>query len=299
MEEQIDSAMVAGRPFICLDNYRGKLDSPRFEALLTARPHSWLARVPYRKAVAVDPARFCFHITSNGMHFTPDLLNRVNIIKLRKQPPGYPYRYGSKEGYIDHTFQNRSYLIGCVFSVIQEWIRLGKPTTDATGHDFLSWSQSFDWIVQNLFELPPLLADLEEYAKVQMSPQLNWLRSVAIHMRDIKRSPKWYSASEIGDEIEGSTVGANLLPLGSERDIATYRDEVQRNQQLGKLLGRIFNGLIEDDRRCSSISVDGFCVTRRSQESRHDPGRNKYDYFFAPDNEHHSAMLAKALEDSP
>jgi len=300
MEEQIDSAMVAGRPFICLDNYRGKLDSPRFEALLTARPYSWLARVPHRKAFALDPTRFCFHITSNGMHFTPDLLNRVNIIKLRKQPPGYPYRYGSKEGYIDHTFQNRSYLIGCVFSVIQEWIRLGKPTTDATGHNFLSWSQSFDWIVQNLFGLPPLLADMEEYTSLQTSPQLIWLRSVAIQISDIKGSPKWYTASQLGDEIEGSTVGANMLPLGSPgRDIATYREEKQRNQQLGKLLGRIFRGLIEDDHSCSSISVDGFCVTRRSQESPRDPAQTKYDYLFALDNELHSAMLAKALEDSP
>ncbi len=298
LDEQIDAAMLQGRAFICLDNYRGKLDSPHLEALLTARENSWQARAPYRHPTTVDPSRFCFHITSNGLQLTPDLLNRVNIIKLRKRPPGYRFQYGSKEGYLQHTVAEREYLLGCIFTVIKEWIRQDKPQTETTGHNFLAWSRTLDWIVQHLFDLPPLLTDIEDFGEIQKDPALMWLRSVSIHMSHTDDVQRWWGASEIADEIDGSPYEANRLPIGANgRDVGSYHDENQRNQQIGRILGRLFKEVPEDKNQLATRLIDGFAVTRLAYQDQYDRSKKRYVYLFCPDDENTKTIVQKALED--
>ena len=91
-DESLGQALIDGRPFIQLDNIRGRIGSPYFEALLT-RPlgRTVPARVPYKGEVQVRPDRFVFQLTSNGFESTRDLANRSCIIRIRKRR-GFRFR---------------------------------------------------------------------------------------------------------------------------------------------------------------------------------------------------------------
>ena len=85
VDESFASALMAGRPFICLDNFRGRLDSQHLEAFLTC-PGLFPARIPHRGEVLLDPRRFLLQITSNGLEATRDLVNRASICRIFKRP---------------------------------------------------------------------------------------------------------------------------------------------------------------------------------------------------------------------
>jgi hypothetical protein len=89
LRESMDDAIIRGRPFINIDNVRGRLDIPAFESTLTEP--SIQCRVPYKGSVTVDPRGITFMMTSNNAELTPDLANRCNIFRIRKQPENYQF----------------------------------------------------------------------------------------------------------------------------------------------------------------------------------------------------------------
>jgi hypothetical protein len=83
-DESLSQAMIDGRPFIQLDNVRGRIGSPYFEAVLTCPLTGTIpARVPHKGEVQVTPERFVFQLTSNGFESTRDLANRSCITRIR------------------------------------------------------------------------------------------------------------------------------------------------------------------------------------------------------------------------
>src|SRR5438874_2676650 len=66
-DESLSQAMLTGRPFIQLDNIRGKMNSAFLEAVLTCPQGGMVpARVPYKADIQVAPGQFIFQLTSNG-----------------------------------------------------------------------------------------------------------------------------------------------------------------------------------------------------------------------------------------
>ena len=90
VDESFAAALISARPFICLDNFRGRMDSQHLEAFLTC-PSLFPARIPHRGEALVDPKRFILQMSSNGMEATRDLANRASICRIRKRP-GFQYR---------------------------------------------------------------------------------------------------------------------------------------------------------------------------------------------------------------
>lgn len=81
VEESFAEALIKGKPFIQLDNFRDKMDSQYIESFLTAEG-SFPARVPHRGEVQIDPQRFLVLMTSNGVESTRDFANRSSIIRI-------------------------------------------------------------------------------------------------------------------------------------------------------------------------------------------------------------------------
>jgi hypothetical protein len=84
IDESLSARLIEGRPFIQLDNFRGKFDSPNTEALLTAEK-SFYARIPHCPEVEINPDRFFISLTSNGVETTPDMANRSSIVRIRER----------------------------------------------------------------------------------------------------------------------------------------------------------------------------------------------------------------------
>src|SRR5438067_11374824 len=131
------------------------MDSAHLEAFLTAEG-SFPARVPYRSEVQIDPDRFFILLSSNGVEATRDMANRSSIIRIRKRE-SFTYSDFSEGDLLSHIRANQSYYQGCVFAVIREWYRAGRPKSCELRHDFRGWFQALDWIVQNPFRAAPLM----------------------------------------------------------------------------------------------------------------------------------------------
>jgi hypothetical protein len=142
---------------------------------------------------------------------------------------------------------NCAHYLSCIRSIVQEWVSRGKPRTSDTRHDFTQACQSLDWIVQYIMGLAPLLDDHENEQARVANPLLNWLRDLALLIRQDGRLGKPLRASEISEICANHEL--NIPQCNPDAD------EVKRNQALGKL----FKSLFKD---AQTLSVSGFTVYR-------------------------------------
>jgi hypothetical protein len=238
VDESFAAALVAGRPFVALDNFRGRMDSQHLEAFLTC-PSLFPARVPHRGEVLVDPKRFLLQMSSNGMETTRDLANRASICRIRKRP-GFQYRDTLAE-----LQARQPYYLGTVFSLVAEWVASGKPKTKDCRHDFREWNQILDWILRELCGCAPLMEGHEAAQERASNPALSWLRAVALAVEREGRLGTALIASELVDVCELHAVEIPGSPT----------DEDHAKRQVGKLCKQLF-------REGDGLDVDGFTVTR-------------------------------------
>jgi len=245
IDESISQKLVDGRPFVLLDNLRGKLDSPFLEAILTA-PGSMPARIPHKGEIQVDARSFVFQMTSNGVETTRDLANRATIIRIRKRPAEYNFVAYPEGDLFDHVFANQPYYLGGVFAVITAWVAQGMPRTVENRHDFREWAQALDWIVQNLFAAAPLLDGHAEAHRRVSDPGRTWLRVLCIKFRDSGRTGE-ITASGIAE----FAAEQDMLPPGVREEDARDRSP----KVVGKIMAAVFGDTI-------LVEIDGFKIHR-------------------------------------
>ena len=246
MDESFADALIAGRPFIQLDNLRGKLDSQYIETFLDRRSEDFPRGCHTAGRYSIDPTKYFVQVTSNGIETTRDMANRSCIIRIRKRHGHVFRRYAEGRDLLGYVRAHQPFYLGCVFAVIRRWVEHGKPRTDTCGHDFRDWAQSLDWIVQNFFRAAPLL-DGHHGAQIRVSnPALTFLRNVAIHVKSAGRLGESLPASAISELCEEYGLTIPHLQVGKEGHAA---------RQIGVLLGRLF-------RESDTAPVDEFSVTR-------------------------------------
>ena len=230
---------------------RGKLDSQYLESFLTAEG-SFAARIPYHGSVSIDPSKFIVFISSNGFQATEDLANRACMIRINKREH-YHYRTWDGKDVLQKIFELQPLFIGAVFAVINAWHEQGKQKTKETRHDFREWCQTLDWIVQNIFKEAPLMDGHEEAKERASSPQLSFLRSVAIQVGEELKLDQAISASTIAEMcIENNIEIPGLSP---------EKQNVEEGQKrVGHALGTLFGEKAE-------LTIDNFKVVRAERSS--------------------------------
>ncbi len=179
-DESFYTALGRGNPLVMFDNWRGKLDSAALESFMTARSGMVPIRLPYQEPRGVDPRYYTLALTSNGCELTPDQANRTIFIRLRKQPDGYPFQKYSEGSLLEHVRANSKKYLAAIYAIASEWINAGCPTTNVSYNSYTTWARNLDWIVQNIFKLPPVLEKMEEEKKRVSSPAMTFLRQLAI-----------------------------------------------------------------------------------------------------------------------
>lgn len=271
LDETISKALIAGRPFVCLSNFRGKLDSAILEDAI--RGQGKVECRALRIAATVDCTPFIWQISTNGAEFTRDLANRSIITRIRKQPPDYQFREHPEGDLIAHVEANQPFYLGSVFAVIREWVARGKPRTADARHDFRAWTRSLDWIVQNIFGLPPLLDGHREEQERTANPALQWLRDVANAAIGQGRSGEPLMALDIGDICEDAEI-----------ELPGRKDSTEESKfRIGRTLAKLFGAVAEVDACTSRLLVDGIAVTRVSSKE-YEPvqrrERERHHYIF-------------------
>ena len=256
-EEVIDGALIAGRQFINLDNFKGSLNSGWFEGLITAGEASHSARAAFTKATVVDTTACNWSLTSNGVRGTEDLVNRMCIVKLKKHSAGYKFTHGSKEGYHQMIRTNQPYYLGCVLSLIQRWIEEGKPEGNDGGHSFLTWSKTLDYIVQNYFDYPPLMEGMEEAKRSVGDPVTSWVRLLCIAVAGDEQLDEGLTATELANTLLTSSNGSDELPSGTR--LGSIREDNQ-NQVLGTTMSKV-RKVAKKNGNPDAMSVDGYTLS--------------------------------------
>jgi hypothetical protein len=258
LDERVSRALMKGRPFITFDNFRGRLDSQILETAIRG-----LGRVDarsLREAADIDCTPFVWQLSTNGAELTRDIANRSVITRIRKRAADHEWRHYPEGDLIAHVKKNQARYLGAVHAVIREWAAQGCQRTRENRHDFRTWCQVLDWIVQNIFESPPLLDGHREEQMRTANPKLQWLRDV-IH-------------ALVTDGHQGQPLTASDLAEAAEEHDLTMpgrRDSVEAAEvRVGKLLGRMFK-----EANAEEITVDGRRFTRQI-DGKYDPVRQQY-----------------------
>lgn len=249
VDESFDNQLLAGRPFIQFDNFRGRFDSRHVEAFLTAEG-SFPCRVPHRGTVSVVPENYFLMLTSNGVDTTRDLANRSNIIRIRKQPPGFVFTKYPEGDVLEHVRARQPFYLGCVFALIRAWHAAGQPQTAETRHTFREWVQVVDWIVQNLFHLGPVMDGHQQAQERVSNPALVWLRSLVLAIDQTGELNRALTATEIHAVCESGDIAIPGLRDGADEDKA--------KRIVGMVMAKLF-------RDADTLEVDGYQVIREER----------------------------------
>lgn len=172
LKESVGTQLLEGAAFILIDNVRRLEDTEFLEAALTNGTVS--VRPAYKSETTVSIEQVCFDMTTNGVTITPDLASRSNMINIRHRP-GHQFREHPEGDLLRHVKVNQPFALGCVHAVIREWHARGRPRTEENRSRFKDWARTLDWIVQEIFKLPPLLTGTQEHAALTSSEQVRFL----------------------------------------------------------------------------------------------------------------------------
>jgi hypothetical protein len=258
IDESISSALIAAKPFITIDNYRGNIDSQILETCLRGAGVIG-ARMPHRGEVQVPTGHINWQLSSNGVVGALDFANRTTITRIQKQPPGYKFYPWSEGSLLAYIKANQPRILGAIIYLLMQWDRAGRPASRENRHDFTEWCRTLDWIVQEYFNGSPLLDGHTEEILRLSNPNLSWLRQVA---HAANRKAKLESALqtwEIADLCESCDI-----ELGSERHTPE-----QRSMLAGRKLSSIFSQSDSDQ-----VNVDVYTV-RKETKTHYDTANRK------------------------
>jgi hypothetical protein len=271
MEETFSDHLVKSRTFIQFDNVRGKLDSQFFESFFTAGT-GYPARTYGQAQMMIDPAKFIIFISSNGFEATRDLTNRASIIRIKKRE-GHHFRLQDGKDDLQMIFELQHVWYGAVLAVIKEWHRLGKQRTNDTRHSFREWCQILDWIVQNIFKAAPLMEDHEEAKERAASPNLTFLRTLAIAVQEDHQLNQSLSATQLVNLCAEKEIELPGLSEEKQADLEAGR------KQVGMIMGKLFSEKTE-------LTVEDFRIAKREETATTDQGNpqvlKKYTFSLVP-----------------
>jgi hypothetical protein len=245
LDERVSRALITGRPFISFDNFRGRMDSQIMETAI--RGLGKVAARALRAEADIDVTPFLWQLSTNGAELTRDLANRAVITRIRKRADTHSFQTYPEGDIVSHIKAHQPRYLGAVHAVIRDWAAKGRPLTTERRHDFRRWCQSMDWIVQNIFGLPPLLDGHREEQMRTANPRLQWLRDIARAIINAGYTGEALTAADFGEAAEDHD-----LPLPGSKSVSESID-----MRVGRLLGRLFK-----DQEGDTISVDGMRITR-------------------------------------
>jgi hypothetical protein len=257
LDESFGSALATGRPFMLVDNFRGKLDSCYIESFLTG-DRLFQVRIPHKAAFNVRPNSALVMFSSNGMEMTKDMMNRACFVRIRKR--SQQWRQFEKGGLLEHVRDNSGKYLGAVHALIRLWFDCAKVRSKERRHDFQDWAQIMDAVVPRAFDLPPLLEGHQEIKERVTKPPLVFFRAVALELEQ---------RGELGQEMRANQI-ADLAEM-SDIDIPSKSGRVNDpTKQVGIVAGNAFG-----KKDVMQIEIDDFTI-RRERKTYGDG----YDAFF-------------------
>jgi hypothetical protein len=273
LDEFFGGALLSGKSFIRLDNLRGKLDSPSIESFFTTPYGGYFKARGFRCDGLVQAGRNILQVSANSMEGTPDIANRMCIVRIRKQPEGYEFTPFPEGDLLEHIKANQGRFLGAVHAVVKEWIRRGKPRSTETRHDFRKWAQTLDWIMTNIFNRSGMLDGHRELQNRVASSTVSKLRSLAIAIDKDGRLGEDFGASQIVEladqydidfELRGKDVDAKAKNFGGKMK-SLFKEAAKATETLFR------------EHEANVIRIDEYEFVRWVEQVARQDGKGYYD----------------------
>jgi len=275
LDESIGHGFAAGG-VLALDNMRGGFDSELLESAITARSNL-MVRLPYQGNVPVKLDEVTVTGTSNGVQLTPDQLNRILFIHLKKDEER-PEGSETEVELISRIKNQLPILRASIASLIANWWEAGRPSIHAPSCYRVEWSGFMNWIVQTQFGLPPLMDNHGQIENFLRSADREQIRNICIYIDVARQTGKELRAKEI---------------------IAILHDFVEEDADLlhidHKKFGLLMRSLL---RGASTLELDGWRITRTTKQD--EPGsRGEPVHFWQFDHMRSLAVIAVEKAETP
>jgi hypothetical protein len=156
---------------------------------------------------------------------------------------------------LSHVEINRGRYLGAICAVLREWIHAGEPTIPCP-HDFREWAGAANWVIQRVFNLPPLMEGHEEVRERVSTPGLGFLREIALK---IGVAEVTFTATELAERAQDEGI-----PIPGWEEGRNDHDQLIR--QMGRTLGKCF-------KESNTITVEGISIERNETKVNRDDGR--------------------------
>jgi hypothetical protein len=267
-EESFDSALVAGKNFLALDNVRGKINSQKFETFMTELSYS--ARPPYSKFVEIEPARTVVLMTSNSADMTQDLANRCFSTGIRKQPMNHVYTTFDEDECDLLTYAERYQpdFLGAIFCIVEEWYKRGCPedTEARTKHDFRKWAGVMSYIVKEILGEPDMFEGYEAVRERLFNPNMIWVRKTALALLQTEASLKPMTTQQLLEMLEDYDLAEFIPGLKNGEGI----DDRRHLKKALRTTGRMFGDLFKDR---DQINIEDLVIRKDTKRVKRDDGK--------------------------
>lgn len=139
LRKKILSAFISGRKRLHFANNKGHIDNSILEAIITAEKHS--DRMLGKNENLVFDNELDFSASGNvGISFTPDLSNRMRIIRLFLDIEDANQRKFNNPNLHNYIRENRGLIISALYSLIRNWFNKGMPKGTKLYSSFPEWA---------------------------------------------------------------------------------------------------------------------------------------------------------------
>lgn len=145
-QKKLLSLVISGRRLILLDNLKGHLNSPSFEAYTTSSTFG--GRILGVSREYIGEAGAVILITGNGLTFTPDLRRRALIVEL------FMHELRAE----DRTFRRRlspativslrPCILSALYGIVVAWDQAGRPVASRMNTSFPEWCETIAGMVE-------------------------------------------------------------------------------------------------------------------------------------------------------
>lgn len=250
LRKKIFSAMINGRKRMHFSNNKGYINNAVFEAVSTAE--KWSDRILGRNEMLVFNNELDFSLSGNvGVSFTPDFANRCRFVRLFLDIENANERTFENPALQEYAKENRGLILSALYSLVSNWIDLGKPSGSLKFASFHQWAKICGGIMEAASLGNPCVIDKETMA-LGGDSETNEMKGLFelcyLHYPEI-----WISKGKIKDTLINTE-----SELFSYFDFTKKADQTKFGSHLNKFVGRIMSEI--------SLIVKDKCVRSTRQE---------------------------------
>ena len=228
-QKKLLSLVISGRRLVLLDNLKGHLNSPSFEAYTTSATFG--GRILGDSCEFTGEAGATILITGNGLTFTPDLRRRALMVELFMRELRAEDRSFRRRLTPATITAMRPRILSALWGIVTAWNIAGRPPTSRMNTSFPEWCETIGGMVEFAgWGCPTAPAQIENMGDTDTAD----FAALAAALEPGKR----YEFEELSNKIEELGLFEHIISDRDSTDALSRRAKKQLSTIFGRYDGR-------------------------------------------------------------